>query len=79
MTEHDLGAAGTRRLGAADATWRDGAFVDELPPLGDGLIAPMGGIWTNVVDLARWVAWLDDAYPRARRADDGPLVARVAP
>ncbi len=48
--------------------WADDAFADELTPLGDGLIAPMGGLWTNVVDLARWVAWLDDAHPRARRA-----------
>ena len=53
--------------------WRDGGFVDELPPLGDGLIAPMGGIWTTVADLARWVTWLDDAYPARDEPDDGPL------
>ena len=53
--------------------WRDGGFVDELPPLADGLIAPMGGIWTTVADLARWVTWLDDAYPARDDRDDGPL------
>jgi CubicO group peptidase (beta-lactamase class C family) len=53
--------------------WRDGQFVDELPPLGDGLIAAMGGIWTTVADLARWVTWLDDAYPARDDPDDGPL------
>ena len=53
--------------------WLDDAFTDELPPLGDGLIAPMGGIWTTVVDLATWVAWLDDAFPARDTPDDGPL------
>jgi len=37
------------------------AVVDPLPPLGDGDIAPMGGLWSTVRDLARWVAWLDAA------------------
>jgi CubicO group peptidase (beta-lactamase class C family) len=42
--------------------WEDGRSVLDLPhPIGDGEIAPMGGIWTTVHDLARWVAWLDDA------------------
>ena len=35
--------------------------ADGLDPLGDGEIAPMGGLWTTVSDLARWVAWLDAA------------------
>ncbi len=42
--------------------WRDDEIVrDEPGPLGDGEIAPMGGLWTTVADLARWVAWLDEA------------------
>jgi CubicO group peptidase (beta-lactamase class C family) len=53
--------------------WVDGRYVDELPPLGDGLIAPMGGIWTTVADLGRWVSWLDDAFPPRDGADEGPL------
>lgn len=52
---------------------RDGAFVDESAPLGDGLIAPMGGIWTNVADLATWMSWLDDAFPARDGTDGGPL------
>ncbi|MFM7253103.1 MAG: serine hydrolase domain-containing protein [Ilumatobacteraceae bacterium] len=41
---------------------RDGAAVaDPLPPLGDGEIAPMGGLWSTVTDLAAWTAWFDDA------------------
>ncbi len=51
----------------------DGALVDELAPLGDGLIAPMGGLWTTVADLAKWVAWLADAFPPRDDADEGPL------
>lgn len=42
--------------------WQDGAHVVDTPhPLGDGEIAPMGGIWTTVHDLATWVGWLDAA------------------
>lgn len=42
--------------------WRDDQLVlDEHPPLGDGEIAPMGGLWTTVADLSRWVAWLERA------------------
>lgn len=53
--------------------WLDGAYTDELPPLGDGVIAPMGGIWTTVTDLATWVNWLDEAFPARDEPDDGPL------
>ncbi len=53
--------------------WLDDAWVEERPTPGDGLIAPMGGIWTTVSDLARWVAWLDDAFPARDGADTGPL------
>lgn len=53
--------------------WLDDDWVEERPTPGDGLIAPMGGIWTTVADLARWVAWLDDAFPARDDADPGPL------
>lgn len=51
----------------------DGVWAEELPTPPDGLIAPMGGIWTTVADLARWVSWLADAFPARDGADDGPL------
>lgn len=42
---------------------RDGAIIaDGLDPLGDGEIAPMGGLWTTIADLARWVIWLNQAH-----------------
>ncbi len=53
--------------------WLDDRFVEEIDTPGDGLIAPMGGIWTTVTDLARWVAWLDDAFPARDGHERGPL------
>jgi CubicO group peptidase (beta-lactamase class C family) len=53
--------------------WLDDGWVAERPTPGDGLIAPMGGIWTTVADLVRWVAWLDDAFPARDGDEDGPL------
>jgi CubicO group peptidase (beta-lactamase class C family) len=53
--------------------WLDDRWVEERPTPGDGLIAPMGGIWTTVADLARWVVWLDDAFPARDGDDSGPL------
>lgn len=65
-------------LGMADTAWtqpahdrwarphrvQDGVCVpDPHDPLGDGEIAPMGGLWTTVADLAKWVAWLDSPAP----------------
>lgn len=41
---------------------QDGVNIpDELEPLPDGNIAPMGGLWSTVEDLARWISWLDQA------------------
>ena len=62
-----------RPLGMVDTTWtepaagrwdppfrrQDGATVpDPQHPLGDGEIAPMGGLWTTVAELARWTSFL---------------------
>ena len=52
---------------------RDGAGYTELEPCGDGAIAPMGGIFTTVHDLARWVVFLADGFPPRDGPDDGPL------
>jgi CubicO group peptidase (beta-lactamase class C family) len=30
--------------------------------LGDGVIAPMGGLWTSTADLSRWVSYLSSAF-----------------
>ncbi|MGZ8630218.1 MAG: serine hydrolase [Actinomycetota bacterium] len=52
---------------------KDGEWLHEGESPGDGTIAPMGGLWTTVRDLARWVAFFTDAYPPRDGADDGPL------
>lgn len=53
--------------------WLDDGHVAERDPLPDGLIAPMGGIWSTVTDLTEWVRWFDAAFPARDDADDGPL------
>ncbi len=57
---------------AIGCRWIDDHWVAELP-LGDGAFAAMGGLWSNVEDLARWVAFLLDAFPPRDDVDDGPL------
>lgn len=42
-------------------------------PLDDGAFAAMGGLWSNVDDLARWVSFLLDSFPPRDDVDDGPL------
>ncbi len=83
-----------RPLGMHDTTWvepahhrwarphrvEDGGIVaDSEPPLGDGELAPMGGLWSTVADLARWMVWLDAGnVDDADFADphDGPAFRR---
>ncbi len=57
----------------AEAGESDGRWQRELPPLADGGVAPMGGLWSTVEDLRRWVRFLLDAVPARDDPDDGPL------
>jgi CubicO group peptidase (beta-lactamase class C family) len=52
--------------------WR-GDWVEEPAPLADGGFAAIGGLWSTVADLARWVGFLVDAFPPRDELDDGPL------
>jgi CubicO group peptidase (beta-lactamase class C family) len=52
--------------------WRDGEWHAEPSEPGDGTIAPMGGLWSTVADLARWVSFFLDAWPPRDDPDDGP-------
>ncbi len=47
--------------------------LPELEPLADGAFAPMGGLWSTVGDLARWVEFLADAFPPRDGADSTVL------
>ncbi|CAB4363285.1 unannotated protein [freshwater metagenome] len=75
-------------LGMHDTTWlqpghdrwarphrvQDGSIIPDLPaPLGDGEIAPMGGLWSTVANLATWAMFLDAA--NLSHADDALLSA----
>ena len=51
----------------------DDTPIPEAPPIGDGALGPMGGLWSTVADLAAWVAFLADAFPPRDGADEGPL------
>lgn len=43
------------------------------PPLAHGSFGAMGGLWTTAGDLAKWVAFLLDAFPPRDDVDNGPL------
>ena len=79
-----------RPLGMQDTSWvqpthdrwarpfrvQDDAIVPDWPaPIGDGEIAPMGGLWTTVNDLAKWVTWLDSANESPHQPDPIGLCA----
>ena len=53
--------------------WEDNTWAAEPEPLGDGTIAPMGGLWSTVADLATWVHFFCDAYPPRDDLEDGAL------
>jgi CubicO group peptidase (beta-lactamase class C family) len=57
---------------AVGCRWIDDHWIVE-DPLGDGAFAAMGGLWSNIDDLARWVAFFLDAFPPRNDVDDGPL------
>ena len=52
--------------------WRD-EWIEESAPLADGGFAAIGGLWSTVHDVARWVGFLADAFPPRDEQDDGPL------
>jgi len=68
--DHDDWARPYRWDAADDAA--GGAHAPESL-VGDGALAPMGGIWSCIEDLAVWTDWLDHAFPARDEPDDGPL------
>ena len=57
--------------------WRDGSFIDE-PIDGYGALASMGGLFTTVEDLTRWVAGFQDAWPPRDEPEDGHPLSRAS-
>jgi CubicO group peptidase (beta-lactamase class C family) len=74
-----LGMTRTSWVAPNDDDWArpheviDGRRHADIEPLADGAIAPMGGLWSCLADLAIWVAWLADAFPPRDAAEEGPL------
>jgi CubicO group peptidase (beta-lactamase class C family) len=56
--------------------WRDDDYLEE-PADGYGALASMGGIFTSVRDLARWVAGFLDAFPARDDPDDSHPLSRA--
>jgi CubicO group peptidase (beta-lactamase class C family)/2'-5' RNA ligase len=61
------------RAVATGHRWEDEAWRTEVEPLGDGEMAPMGGLFSTVRDLTRWMNFFMDAFPPRDDADGGPL------
>ena len=56
---------------------RDGAWLEEpIDPY--GALASMGGIFTSIGDLARWVAGFTDAFPARDDPDEGHPLRRAS-
>lgn len=51
---------------------QDGQWLLE-PPLPDGAFGVMGGMLTTPADLAKWVAFMLDAWPARDGAEQGPV------
>ncbi len=71
MTRTGFEAGAVNRAELAHGYQRDGADWAELVPDGYGAFAPMGGIFSCVSDLARWVSGFAAAFPPGAEADGG--------
>jgi CubicO group peptidase (beta-lactamase class C family) len=53
--------------------WRGERYLDE-PSDGYGALAAMGGLFSTVEDLAKWVAFFTDSFPPRDDPEGGPLL-----
>jgi serine-type D-Ala-D-Ala carboxypeptidase/endopeptidase len=70
--------AGFEHGGLARGYQRGADGWAELVPDGNGAFAPMGGVFSCVRDLARWVTGLAAGFPAGAEADGGPHPLRRA-
>jgi CubicO group peptidase (beta-lactamase class C family) len=56
---------------------RDSGGWHELVPDGNGAFAPMGGVFSTVADLARWVVGFADAFPPRDGEDSAHPLSRA--
>lgn len=74
-TTYERGEVPPARL-ANGYLWRDDGYVDE-PIDGYGALASMGGVFTSVRDLARWVEGFTDAFPPRDEPDGSHPLSRA--
>ena len=70
MTQTTWAAPEHNRWARPHRVVNDAVVPDPAAPSADGELAPMGGLWSSVADVARWVSWFDDAFSAG---DTGPL------
>jgi CubicO group peptidase (beta-lactamase class C family) len=75
-TTYQLHAVPRDRL-AVGYVKRDGEWIaDPIDPY--GALAPMGGVFTTVTDLSRWVAGFLDAFPARNDPEGGHPLSRAS-
>ncbi|HEY0717699.1 MAG TPA: serine hydrolase domain-containing protein, partial [Streptosporangiaceae bacterium] len=72
LTQTGYEASGFAPDVLASGHQRDGGAWAELPMAPDGAFAPMGGAFSSVRDLARWVSGFAAAWPPGDVATGGP-------
>ncbi|HEV7166691.1 MAG TPA: serine hydrolase domain-containing protein [Micrococcaceae bacterium] len=59
--------------GVAAGCRRDGTTWERLPFSSPGAFSAIGGLFSTLVDLGRWAAWLADGFGTTEEADIAPL------
>ena len=69
--QHTVWSPAQLGSGAIVAEGHHGAEIE--PDVADGEFAAMGGLWSSVNDLARWVGFFTEAFPPRNEPETGPL------
>ncbi|MFZ0160107.1 MAG: serine hydrolase domain-containing protein, partial [Kineosporiaceae bacterium] len=72
LTATGFTAQGVQAGRLAQGHQRSGDIWEPVPFAGHGAFAPMGGLFSTVRDLSRWVGWLAAAFPPRDDPGDGP-------
>ncbi|MGH3379091.1 MAG: serine hydrolase domain-containing protein, partial [Actinoallomurus sp.] len=73
MTSTGFDTSVAARGGVATGHVRQDGRWEALPFSEPGVFSAMGGLFSTVEDLARWVSWLAGAFPPRDDGDSGPL------
>lgn len=73
LTSTGFAAPAGARGGIATGHVRRDGHWEALPFSAPGVFSAIGGLFSTVEDLTRWVCWLADAFPPRDDEDPGPL------